>query len=61
MERARADSARYGEYRNSVTRKQELTTRQSVFSYVTWQDALIRHFDATLMGRTTISSNSFFT
>lgn len=53
--------ARNGVYRGAVGREQELTTRQSVFSYISWQDAIIRHFDATLMGRYDLIDDSFFT
>lgn len=56
----RTDPARYGAYRDAVARAQELTTRQSVFSYISWQDAIVRHLDATLMGRYDLIDDSFF-
>ena len=52
--------ARYGAYRDAVTREQELTTRQSVFGYVSWQDAIVRDLDVTLMGRYDLVDDSFF-
>lgn len=55
------DPARDGAYRGAVARAQELTTRQSVFGYISWQDAIVRHLDATLMGRYDLVDNSFFT
>ncbi len=55
------DPARYGAYRETVTQDQELTTRQSMFGYISWQDALILHLDATLMGRYDLVDHSFFT
>ncbi len=54
------DAAGGGMYRGAVGREQELTTRQSVFSYLSWQDALVLHLDATLMGRYDLIDGSFF-
>ena len=55
------DPARYGSYRDAVSRNQELTTRQSIFAYVTWQDSIVRHLDTTLMGRYDLVDHSAFT
>lgn len=52
--------ARQGVYRGAVGREQELITRQSLFSYISWQDAIVRHLDATLMGRYDLVDDSFF-
>lgn len=54
------DRARGGAYRGAVAREQELTTRQSIFSYISWQDAMVHHLDATLMGRYDLVDDSFF-
>ncbi|WP_245964676.1 hypothetical protein [Trinickia dinghuensis] len=54
------DPARYGAYREAATQARELTTRNSVFSYVTWQDAFVLDLDVTLMGRYDLVDNSFF-
>ena len=56
----RTDPSRYGAYRDAVARGQELTTQQSVFSYISWQDAIVRHLDATVMGRFDLVDDSFF-
>jgi hypothetical protein len=56
-----SDPARYGAYREAVGRTQELTTRQSLFAYVTWEDAIVRHLDATAMGRYDLVDHSAFT
>jgi hypothetical protein len=57
----RRDPARYGAYRDAVSRAQELTTRQSIFAYATWEDAIVRHLDTTLMGRYDLIDHSALT
>jgi hypothetical protein len=54
------DPVRDGAYRGAAARAQELTTRESVFSYLSWQDALVLHLDATVMGRYDLDDRSFF-
>lgn len=57
----RRDPVRYGAYRDAVSRTQELTTRQSIFAYATWEDAIVRHLDTTVMGRYDLIDHSAFT
>jgi len=39
----------YGAYRDRVQRAQELPTRQALFLFGLWQDALVQHLDVSLM------------
>lgn len=57
----RRDPVRYGAYRDAVSQAQELTTRQSIFAYATWEDAIVRHLDTTVMGRYDLIDHSAFT
>ena len=47
----RGPPAAYGLYRGLVTNIQELPTRDHVFVYAVWQDALVKHLDLTAMVR----------
>lgn len=52
---------RYWQYRNTAASTQELTTRQSLFLYATWQDAFVRHLDLSAMARCDLVDHSYFT
>ncbi|MET3434400.1 hypothetical protein ABIC71_003909 [Herbaspirillum seropedicae] len=43
------DPVRYWQYRSKINAAQDLTTRQALFSYVTWQDAFVRRLNMTAM------------
>ena len=47
----RGPPAAYGLYRGLVTNVQELPTRDHVFVYAVWQDALVKHLDLAAMVR----------
>ncbi|MDE2402892.1 MAG: hypothetical protein KGL90_14635 [Burkholderiales bacterium] len=48
---ARSNPLPYVQYRGWAQNSQELPTRQALFLYATWQDALVNHFDLTAMLR----------
>ncbi|WGS51932.1 hypothetical protein LFL96_27380 [Paraburkholderia sp. D15] len=56
-----SDPARYWQYRNTAASTQALTTRQSLFLYASWQDALVRHLDLSAMARLDLVDHSYFT
>jgi len=43
--------AAYGRYRSFVTKLQELPTRDNLFLYAVWKDALVKNLDLTAMVR----------
>jgi len=47
----RGSPAAYGQYRSLVTTLQEPPTRDQLFLYAVWQDALLQHLDLTAMLR----------
>ncbi|WGS52292.1 hypothetical protein LFL96_29275 [Paraburkholderia sp. D15] len=55
------DPARYWQYRTAINDAQELMTRQALFSYATWQDALMRHLDLTAMLHYDLVDHSYST
>lgn len=56
-----SDPERYWQYRNAAASTQELTTRQSLFLYASWQDAFARHLDLSAMARFDLVDHSYFT
>ncbi|WP_420474379.1 hypothetical protein [Noviherbaspirillum sp. ST9] len=48
----------YARYRTRLQALQEMPTRKSVFLYVSWQDALIRHLDLNAMVRHNLADRS---
>ncbi|WP_207004534.1 hypothetical protein [Trinickia mobilis] len=56
-----AHPASFGEYLGAAASAQELPTRQSLFTYVTWQDAFVVHLDLTALGRYDLVDHSYFT
>lgn len=48
----------YGRYRPLLQALQEMPTRKSVFLYVSWQDALVRHLDLNAMVRHNLADSS---
>ncbi len=54
----RTAPAAYGQYRRAVQNLQELPTRQAVFFYGSWQDALINHLDLNAMLRVDVADSS---
>lgn len=48
----------YGQYRNWVQSAQDLPTRQALFFYALWQDALINHLDLSAMESFDIADSS---
>jgi hypothetical protein len=56
-----ADPARLGPYLGAAENDGELVTRQALFTYVTWQDALVVHLDLTAMARYELVSHSDYT
>lgn len=48
----------YGQYRNFVSNLQELPTKQNLFFYGLWQDALIVHLDLSAMQRFDVADRS---
>jgi opacity protein-like surface antigen len=48
----------YGLYRGYVTNLQELPTRDNVFVYAVWQDALVKNLDLTAMVRDDLVDHS---
>ncbi|GLU33356.1 hypothetical protein Busp01_31980 [Trinickia caryophylli] len=59
--RLASDPARYWRYRRAANAAQELMTRQALFNYVTWQDALMRHLDLTAMLHYDLVDHSYST
>jgi opacity protein-like surface antigen len=55
---SRGSAAAYGQYRKWVQSAQELPTRQTLFFYSTWQDAMINHLDLSAMVRFNIADRS---
>ncbi|TKC91254.1 hypothetical protein FAZ69_07595 [Trinickia terrae] len=56
-----ANPLRFGQYLGAAGSAQELATRQSLFTYVTWQDAFVVHLDLTAMARYDLVTHSDFT
>ncbi len=54
----RTSPAAYGQYRNSLQSVQDLPTKQSVFLYAAWQDALINRLDLNAMLRFNLDDSS---
>ena len=54
----RGSPAAYGTYRGFVGNLQDLPTKQAMFLYAMWQDALIKHLDLTAMVRYDAVDNS---
>ena len=50
--------AAYGLYRNFVANLQDPPTRDNLFLYALWQDALIKHLDLTAMVRRDLADHS---
>lgn len=50
--------ARYGRYRAWAQTQQELPTRQALFFYAGWEDALIHHLDLSAMHQVDLADNS---
>jgi hypothetical protein len=48
----------YARYRTLLQALQDMPTRKSVFLYVSWQDALIRHLDLNAMVRHNLADSS---
>ncbi|CAN5171044.1 hypothetical protein BH11PSE11_BH11PSE11_18600 [soil metagenome] len=48
----------YGQYRRAVQTMQDLPTRQAVFLYASWQDAMISHLDLSAMLRFNVADKS---
>jgi len=48
----------YWRYRQAIQHAQDLPTKQAVFFYGIWQDALIKHLDFTAMVRTNLADHS---
>jgi len=48
----------YGQYRVTTQALQDLATKQSVFGYVSWQDAIVKHLDLNAMLRFSVTDNS---
>ncbi|HYC42225.1 MAG TPA: hypothetical protein VEB70_04475 [Noviherbaspirillum sp.] len=48
----------YARYRTLLQALQEMPTRKSLFLYVSWQDALIRHLDLNAMVRHNLADSS---
>jgi hypothetical protein len=48
----------YQQYRVTTQALQDLATKQSVFGYVSWQDALIKHLDLNAMLRFSVTDSS---
>lgn len=59
--RLATDPARYWQYRTAINDAQDLMTRQALFSYVTWQDAFVRHLDLTAMLHYDLADHSYST
>jgi hypothetical protein len=57
-EAVRGSPAAYGRYRSYVAAAQELPTRENLFLYASWQDALVTHLDLALMQRRDLVDNS---
>lgn len=55
---ARNTPAAYGRYRQWLQGVQDLPTRQSVFLYAGWQDALVNHLDLNAMVRHNLADRS---
>jgi hypothetical protein len=56
-----ANRERFGQYLDAVGTTQELPTRHSLFTYVTWQDAFVQHLDLTALGRYDLVGHSYYT
>jgi hypothetical protein len=54
----RGPPAAYGMYRNLVTNLQDPPTRDQVFLYAVWQDAVVKHLDLTAMVRHDVADHS---
>ena len=54
----RGSPAAYGAYRSFAANLQEPVTRQNLFFYATWTDALVRHLDLTAMARYDLADRS---
>lgn len=48
----------YWQYRQWLQNEQELPTRQAVFAYLAWQDALLNRLDLNAMRRTNLADRS---
>ena len=48
----------YGLYRLYALNQQDLATRQDLFFYAFWQDAMIKHLDLTALARYDLVDNS---
>jgi hypothetical protein len=48
----------YGQYRTWVQIMQDLPTKQAVFAYASWQDAMINHLDLSAMLRFNVADRS---
>ncbi|MGV2293250.1 hypothetical protein AAHK20_31395 [Trinickia sp. YCB016] len=56
-----ANRERFGQYLDAVGTQQELPTRHSLFTYVTWQDAFVVHLDLTALARYDLVEHSYYT
>jgi hypothetical protein len=54
----RGSQAVYGQYRNWAQYMQDLPTKQAVFLYASWQDAMINHLDLSAMLRFNVADHS---
>jgi hypothetical protein len=54
----RGSPAVYGQYRNWAQYMQDLPTKQAVFLYASWQDAMINHLDLSAMLRFNVADHS---
>lgn len=54
----RTSPAAYGRYRGFVQTMQDMPTRQAVFFYGSWQDAMISHLDLNAMLRVNLADHS---
>jgi hypothetical protein len=54
----RTAPAAYGQYRRTVQNLQDMPTRQALFFYAAWQDALINHVDLNAMLRFNAADDS---
>ncbi len=48
----------YAQYRNWIATAQDSPTRQALFFYASWQDALLQHLDANLMHNVDLADHS---
>jgi hypothetical protein len=48
----------YQQYRLTTQALQDLATKQSVFGYVSWQDAIVKHLDLNAMLRFSVTDDS---